>query len=82
MALEHSEFSRVLLEQVAEVEEHLVAERGTKAVYEVIDIIGVALNWLRRMGLGPVDVAAAARLRAEERYVGQTEAILSKYHGG
>jgi hypothetical protein len=49
-------------------------------VREVVDIISVALNLMRKLGCTPEEIADVVQLRAERRMKGQALEILKKYH--
>src|ERR1700761_760872 len=75
-----SHFRRAIEIQFDEIDLHLAVNRHDAAVREVVDIISVALNLMRRLGCTPEEIADVARLRAERRMKGQTLEILKKYH--
>jgi hypothetical protein len=45
---------------------------------ELVDIISITLNWMRRLGMEPEDIAQTVMDRARTRY-SDTDAILDKY---
>ena len=49
------------------------------AVGKATDIIGVALNLMRKLGYTPAEISQIARARAIQRMKGQTPQILDKY---
>ena len=75
-----SHFRRATEIQFDEIDRHLADNRHDAAVREVVDIISVALNLMRRLGCTPEEIADVVRLRAERRMKGQTLEILKKYH--
>jgi hypothetical protein len=72
-------FQRAIEIQFAELEEHLASGRRVGAAREVIDIISIALNLLRRLGYTAEEVEDLAVSRARERMKGHALAILDKY---
>lgn len=74
-----SHFRRAVDIQFDELEGHLADDDHNAAAREMIDIISIALNALRWLGHTPEEIAALARMRAEQRMKGQTPAILEKY---
>ena len=72
-------FQTTLLTQILEVREALALDNKSHAAEEVCDIISVALNWLRSLGLTEADIAKVLQSRSEKRYVGQAAAIMRKY---
>jgi hypothetical protein len=75
-----SHFRRAIEIQFDEIDSHLALGRHDAAVREVVDIISVALNLMRRLGCTPEEISNVVRLRAERRMKGQTVEILKKYH--
>jgi len=75
-----SHFRRVVEIQFDEIGRHLAVNENDAAVREVVDIISVALNLMRRLGCTPEEVADVVRSRAERRMKGQALEILKKYH--
>ena len=68
-------FKKVLIHQVKEIEEEV--EQG-RLWDEWIDVICVALNYLRTTSITPENIGKAAEKRAH-RYSGQTDDIQKKY---
>jgi len=68
-------FKKVLVHQVKEIEEEI--EQG-RLWDEWIDVICVALNYLRTTSITPENIGKAAEKRAH-RYSGQTDDIQRKY---
>jgi len=68
-------FKKVLIHQVKEIEEE--TEQG-RLWDEWIDVICVALNYLRTTSITPENIGKAAEKRAQ-RYSGQTDDIQRKY---
>ena len=75
MAQPDSHFAAAIQLQLAEA----AAEPVETRTKEVIDVISVALNWLRYLGHTPESTAQAIRDRAGYRYAGQSQAIFVKY---
>ncbi|SDZ08716.1 hypothetical protein SAMN05421504_109130 [Amycolatopsis xylanica] len=65
--------------QFSELETHLGDHNDKAAANEVIDVISIALNLMRKLGYTPDEVAEIARDRAEQRMRGQAISILDKY---
>ena len=64
-----------------QVEEALAeSPKSLRQVNEIIDIISVALNWLRWTGLDDAAIADFVRSRAQNRYF-DPDAIFEKYKG-
>lgn len=76
--LEH--FQIATEHQFKEIDSHLNAEDRKAAAREAIDIVSIALNFLRKLGYDPAEVAELARDRADQRMRGQVHEILEKYH--
>jgi hypothetical protein len=74
-----SHFRRATEIQFDELEEHLASDDYDHAAREVIDVISVALNTMRKLGYNPEQIRDIARMRAERRMKGQALAILNKY---
>lgn len=72
-------FSRAVQIQYDEMQEHLDRDDLAAAAREAADVISIALNTMRWLGLQPGDIAKIAQARAEDRMRGQTHAILDKY---
>ena len=68
-------FKKVLLYQIKEIEEE--TEQG-RLWDEWVDVICVALNYLRTTSITPENIGKAAVKRAQ-RYNGQTKEIQKKY---
>lgn len=79
MELDPDHFQTTLLVQILEVRESLAAGDREHAAKEVNDIISVALNWSRWLGLSAEEIAAVAEARGGQRYEGQTKDILIRY---
>jgi hypothetical protein len=65
--------------QVEELTAHDHAGKNVAAAQEAVDIISIALNYLRRLGYTPSEIAELTRDRAAKRMDGQTTEILKKY---
>lgn len=74
-----SHFARATEIQFEELKDHLDANDQDAAAREATDIISIALNLMRWLGLTPEEIGAVVRDRAERRMKGQTSAILEKY---
>jgi hypothetical protein len=74
-----SHFRRAVEIQFDELDEHLRVGDRDAASREVMDIISVALNLMRRLGYRSEEVSDIARSRAERRMKGQVLGILEKY---
>ena len=57
---------------------HIKEGKQGKAANEVVDMISIALNLLRRLGLDHKQVEEVIRNRIWTRYVGQTERIMER----
>ncbi|MFD8496834.1 hypothetical protein [Amycolatopsis sp. NPDC059657] len=66
--------------QFEELETHLRNKNDKAAANEVIDVISIALNLMRKLGYTPEEVAEIARGRAERRMHEQALGILDKYY--
>ena len=78
------DFVIAVIKQLLEIKQHLnnvCLEPGSyeKAMNEIVDIISLSQNWLRKFGLNPDSITALIKDRVESRYVGKTEEILDKY---
>ena len=65
--------------QLDELQQHRQLNNREAAAREAIDIISIALNYLRQQGYQSEEIAELARSRAERRMLGRTKAILKKY---
>lgn len=65
--------------QFDELAAHLAAADREAAAREATDIISVALNVMRWLGLTPAEIGEIARSRATQRMKGQALQILEKY---
>ncbi|MFI2203579.1 hypothetical protein ACH47Z_22935 [Streptomyces sp. NPDC020192] len=74
-----SHFRRATDIQFDELEEHLAAGDTEAAAREMVDIVSIALNTMRWLGLTPEEIGEIARARAEHRMKGQAHQILAKY---
>lgn len=74
-----SHFVRATEIQFEELQGHLDANDRGAAAREATDVISIALNLMRWLGLTPEEISAVARDRAEHRMKGQAPAILEKY---
>lgn len=74
-----SHFRRAVDIQFDELDEHLDRDDRDAASREAVDVISIALNLMRRLGLQPDEISEIARSRAEHRMKGQALAILDKY---
>lgn len=72
-------FQTTLLVQIIEVREQLARGDWMHAAKEMNDIISVALNWMRSLGLNDEDIARIATIRAATRYEGQVVDIMDTY---
>lgn len=66
--------------QFKEIETHLEKDDVKAAAREAIDIVSIALNFLRKLEYEPADVAEIAQDRADHRMRGQVHEILEKYN--
>lgn len=66
--------------QFKEIDSHLADGDQKAAAREAIDIVSIALNFLRTLGYDPAEIAELARNRADQRMRGQVHKILEKYH--
>ena len=69
-------FRKVLEHQIEEIK--MENEQG-RLWDEWVDVICVALNYLRTTSITPKNIGRAAEKRAEARYSGQTSEIQQKY---
>ena len=69
-------FKKVLAHQIEEIEEE--TEQG-RLWDEWIDVICVAMNYLRTTSITPENIGKAAIKRAEDRYNGRVKEIQEKY---
>ena len=53
--------------------------KSIRTTKEIIDIISLALNWMRWQGHTPGSIAALVKWRAETRYAPDPNAIFEKY---
>ena len=74
-----SHFILTLVVQIAEILAALEAGDKAHAAEEMVDLMSVAQNWMRSIGLSDLEVAEAIVKRAQERYVGQAAKIMKKY---
>lgn len=74
-----SHFERAVQIQFSELREHLAAGDRESAAREMVDVMSIALNTLRKLGFSPKEIAETAHRRAENRMVGQAQTILEKY---
>ncbi|MFM9612769.1 hypothetical protein ACSCBZ_42655 [Streptomyces niveiscabiei] len=74
-----SHFERAAQIQFDELRGHLEAGDDQAAAREMVDVISIALNALRKLGYSPAEIAEIARDRAETRMSGQARQILAKY---
>ncbi len=74
-----SHFERAVQIQFEELKDHLAEDDREAAAREMVDVISIALNALRKLGFSPKEVAEIARSRAENRMTGQAQKILDKY---
>lgn len=72
-------FERAVQIQFDELRDHLAVGDRDAAAREMVDVISIALNALRKLGFSPEEIANVARSRAENRMMGQTRKILDKY---
>lgn len=75
-------FVITLLTQILEVRSALADGDKAHAAEEINDIISVALNWFRNLGMTPAGIADVARSRSHLRYRGQVKDILRRYREG
>ena len=72
-------YEGLLADQCSEIEEHFQNNEPQRALYEMVDIISVAMNWLRRHGVEcPTDLARLISERVELRYEGKTLDIIKR----
>jgi hypothetical protein len=76
---DHQLFHNAIIAQLTEIKEHLAKGEEQRAVDEVIDMISISQNWLRKFGLDKLGVARAISSRARDRYEGKTRMIMKKY---
>lgn len=75
--LDHFQFA--IEYQFEELRAHLKTEDAQAAAYEVVDMMSIVLNLMRRLGYTPDEIADVVRARANGRMKGQTREILEKY---
>lgn len=74
-----SHFEQAVQIQFDELRDHLAAGDRDAAAREMVDVVSIALNTLRKLGFSPKEIAEIARGRAENRMAGQAHEILDKY---
>ncbi|MCC5033379.1 hypothetical protein DMH02_009150 [Streptomyces sp. WAC 00631] len=74
-----SHFERAVQIQFDEFRGHLAAGDREAAAREMVDVISIALNALRKLGFSPEEISEVARSRAAQRMVGRGQEILDKY---
>ncbi|MCX4856623.1 hypothetical protein [Streptomyces canus] len=74
-----SHFERAVQIQFDELRDHLAAGDREAAAREMVDVMSIALNTLRKLGFSPKEIAEIARDRAANRMAGQAQKILGKY---
>ncbi|ELP68708.1 hypothetical protein ACKI1I_33310 [Streptomyces turgidiscabies] len=74
-----SHFEQAVQIQFSELREHLEAGDREAAAREMVDVVSIALNTLRKLGFSPTEIAEIAQNRAKDRMLGQAEKILDKY---
>ncbi|MEV6513894.1 hypothetical protein [Streptomyces sp. NPDC051642] len=74
-----SHFEQAVQIQFDELRDHLAADDRDAAAREMVDVISIALNALRKLGFSPKEIADISRSRAENRMMGQAQKILDKY---
>ncbi|MFE7276911.1 hypothetical protein [Streptomyces sp. NPDC057623] len=74
-----SHFERAVQIQFDELRAHLAEGDREAAAREMVDVISVALNALRKLGYTPEEISEIAQGRAEQRMKGRAQEILDKY---
>lgn len=78
-ALELDHFCWLICTQMDEIRAHESAGEHARLDNEIVDLISIAMNWLRHRGYGqPHAFANAIAARVRTRYVGNTAAIVAR----
>ena len=72
-------YDNVIRLQLIEIQGHLSYKRVVAALDEMVDIMGLALDWMRATGATPQVVVDTIKSRVKFRYKGNTEYIIRRY---
>jgi hypothetical protein len=79
MQFDTTHYWDLITDQIIEITTHLREGHPEKAKNEMVDIISIAMNWLRRMGVStPQELADCIEARVKERYVGKVREIVER----